>query len=296
MIAEKVTIRQIPDEYAESTGLAKYNRSRMPRCFDRLSPSLGQDGRFVTGLDELSMSITRIQDDKEREFKKEEIKHLRESLEKLTGNELGGTSEFWETFYIELKADNDLILNRSNPKDVIRYNVLVANNYAAPSKEEAGNPIYKDCKYFVFTAEKENKEKVGVRKLKDKARAELLKMSDDKDYMLLIGQFLDGKKYHEDLDADSLYSMLSDYIESNKEKAVDKFLKAVKKDKQEIQFKLVVDKAILSRIIKLNDGYYQRGQVTLGRTPAEVYMNLSTPEFSNEFLSIRDELQRSSVF
>jgi len=296
MIAEKVIIKQIPDEYAESTGLGKYNRSRMPRCFDRLSPSLGQDGRYVTGLDELSMSVAKIQDDKERDFKKKEIATLRENLERLTGQDLSGTSPYWETFFVELKADNDLILNRSNPKDVIRYHVLIANNYAAPSKDDAGNPIYKDCKYYVFTTEKENKEKVSVRKLKDKARSELFKMSEDKDYLLLIGQYLDGKKYHEDLDADSLYSMLSDYIESNKDKAVEKFLKAVKKDKQEIQFKTIIDKAIISRIIKFNDGYYQRGQVTLGRTPEEVFMNLSTPEFANEFLSIKDELQRPSTY
>ena len=178
MIAEKVIIKQIPDEYAESTGLGKYNRSRMPRCFDRLSPSLGQDGRYVTGLDELSMSVAKIQDDKERDFKKKEIATLRENLERLTGQDLSGTSPYWETFFVELKADNDLILNRSNPKDVIRYHVLIANNYAAPSKDDAGNPIYKDCKYYVFTTEKENKEKVSVRKLKNKARSELFKMSD----------------------------------------------------------------------------------------------------------------------
>jgi hypothetical protein len=295
MLAEKVIIRQIPDDYAEATGLAKYNRSRMPRCFDRFSPALGRDGRFITGLDELALSVTNIQDDELREKKKKEVKHLRESLERLTGENLDGTSSFWEQFSVEIRSDVELVLNRSNPRDVIKYNLLVSNNYAAPSKEETGNPIYKDCKYFVFTAERDNKEKVSVRKLKDKARAELLKIADKQEYMLMLGQFLEGKKYTKSLEPDTLYTMLSDFIESKKENAVEKFLEAVNKDKKEIQFKLVVDKAIQARLIKFNDGYYQRGQVTLGKTHQEVYLNLSTPEFATEFISLRDELQKSSL-
>jgi trehalose-6-phosphate synthase len=109
-----------------------------------------------------------------------------------------------------------------------------------------------------------------------------------------MGQFLEGPKYNKVLDADDLYSMLSDFIELNKDGAVERFLKACKKDKQELQYKIIIDKAIRSKVIKYKDKYYQRGQVTLGRSVDEVYTNLSTPEFAAEFLSIKEEIEERS--
>ena len=295
MLQEATTIiKQIPDDYAEATGLAKYNRSRMPKCIDRLSPAINSDGRFITGIDEESLEINLIQDSDEKTSRKKKIKALRESLEKQTGKDLTGVSKFWETYMVELKADNDLILNIANPTDVIKYNMLISNGYVAPSKDETGNPRYRDAKYYCFSTTVDNKEKVSARKIKDSARAELLKIADKKESLLLMGQFLEGPKYNKVLDVDDLYSMLSDFIELNKDGAVERFLKACKKDKQELQYKIIIDKAIRSKVIKYKDKYYQRGQVTLGRSVDEVYTNLSTPEFAAEFLSIKEEIEERS--
>lgn len=294
MYQDKVIIKQIPDEYAVGTGLAKYNRSRMPRCVDRLSPAQNIDGRFITGLDENALNINTIQNQEERDEKIKEIKSLRESLESQIGFDLSGTSDFWKTFSVDIDSDRDTILNRSNPMDVIRYHVLVSNGYAAPSKDEAGNPKYFNAKYFVFTAAVEDKEKVSVRKLKDKARSELLKLENKPETMLLIGQFLEGPRYNKAHEADTLYTMLSDYIEDTRSDAkdnVNNFLKVVGKDVAELQFKITIDKAIRAKVIKFKDKYYQRGQVTLGRTVNEVYSNLQSPEFAGEFASIQNEIE-----
>jgi hypothetical protein len=108
----------------------------MPKCIDRLSPAINSDGRFVTGIDEESLEINLIQDSDEKASRKKKVKVLRESLEKQTGKDLTGTSKFWETYMVELKSDNDLILNIANPTDVIKYNMLISNGYVAPSKQE----------------------------------------------------------------------------------------------------------------------------------------------------------------
>ena len=266
MLKEQVIIKQIPDDFATTTGLDKYQRSRMPGCFDRLYAGKGDDGRYATGIDENSLPILMISDKTERDRIQEDTKNLREKLEKLVGKDLSALSDFWKTFFVELSSDSDLILNRTNAYDVIKYHLLIANEYVAPSKEEAGDPRFRNCKYFAFSKENENKERVSMQKLRDKARSELLKISEDKDRMVLLGQFLEGMKYNSKAESDNLYAMLSDFIENRKEPDnIAKFMKAIKKPVDELVYKVIIDKAIRNKIIVWRDKYYQRGQVTLGK-------------------------------
>jgi hypothetical protein len=290
MFQDKTIIRQIPDDYAKVTGLDKYNRSRMPKTFDRLCPALNSDGRYITGFDEDSISVKLIGNLEERKDTFDKLKTIRETLEKETGLDLSGTSKYWEDYQIPLSADQDKILNGANPHDAIMYHVLVANAYVAPSKDISGSPKYANAKYYAFTVETENKDKVSARKLKDQAKAELFKIAEKKDSMIILGQYLEGPKYDSKVDVDTLYSMLGDYIDTNKENT-ERFLKAVKKDRGEMQFKIVVDKALRGKIIKFKDKYYQRGQVTLGKNIEELYKNLSSPEYAAEYESIKDELE-----
>lgn len=293
MYQEKVLIKQLVDDYNDSLGLSKYNRSRMPKCVERLVAAPNRDGRFITGIDEQSLEIHTIQNSEARLEKEKEVKALRESLERQTGYDLSATSDFWTTFSVDISSDADLTLNKSNPKDVIRYHLLIANNYVAPSKEEAGHPRYANAKYFAFTTEVENQDRVSTRKLKDKAKAALTKIEKKPETMALIGQYLEGNKYSNKLEPDVLYMMLSDFIEADKKgENVNKFLSVIEKDIVELQFKVTIDKAIRSKIIKFRDKYYQRGQVTLGKTVDEVYNTLQSPEFAAEFESIANELKK----
>lgn len=290
MIYDKVIIKQIPDDLAELTGLNKYNRSKMPKTGDFFQVAI-EGGRFVTGIDEDSLQVNRLPEH-EKEEKKKEIKALRESLESLTGKDLSATSSFWELFGISVSSDNDLILNKSNPMDIVRYHALIANGYAAPDKASASLPQYRNAKYFCFVEERANEEEVSTQMKRDRARSELLNLSDDSDKMVLVGQYLEGDKYKDGMSPKTLYKMLSDYINSvNEPDNLKRFVKAVGLPVEELQFKVLVDRAIKKRLIKFVDGLYQRGQVTLGKTPMDVYTNLKTPEYATELYSIRQELE-----
>jgi hypothetical protein len=293
MLFEKVTIKQVPDDFAVMFGLDKYNRSKMPQTFEFLQPARGADQRYITGIDEESIAIRQIQDSVRREQVATEIKALRESLEKLSGiADLSGTSTYWKTFGVKISADSDLVLVGTNPLDVIKYHVLVSNLYAAPNRIKASEPQYRHTKYYCLVSEVQDKEEVSTRKLRDRAKGQLIKISDDKDMMVMIGQFLEGDKYKAKMSEDTLYKMLSQYIEDpNEPDNVKRFTRATEADPEELQFKIAVDRAIKKRIIRFKDGYYQRGQVTLGRTPSDVLINLKKPDFATEFLSIRDELE-----
>lgn len=290
MIPEKVTLKQIPDSQAEGSGLAKYNRSRMPRTFDKLGPAKGEDNRYITGIDENSFAVNRITDEERREEIKTTLKSIRESLERTMNVDLSATSDYWKTYYVDLSSDHERVFNRSNPKDVIAYHVLIANCYAAPSEEAAGDPRYHSAKYFMHSEKKEKIKNVSNRKRKDKAKSYLLAMEEDKDRMLLIGKYLYGKRFTDKLDCDAMYEMFSDIFDKNLDNDIERFIKAYEKDYEELSYKVLIDRAITARIIKFTDGYYQRGQVTLGKSLDEVYVNLRLPEFSTEFMSIKEEL------
>lgn len=282
-----ILIRQIPDDYADATGLSKYNRSRMPGCKDIFSPAINDDGRFVTGIDEeaLGVDIT----------KKEEIKSLRTSLEKLTRKDLSGVSDFWRTFQVVIDSDKPKVFNSSNTMDKIALSVLIANKNVAPTKEDAFTPEYRDAQYYAYTEENENAEEVSIRKKRDQAVAELLKISDDKDKMLLYGQYLEGLKYNDALSANTLYKMLRAYIEDKDIKHSTNFLLATKKSVEELQIKNLIDRALKQRLInKVGNGrknqVFQYGQVTVGTTIEDVYTNLASPDFAPELMSIKKEL------
>lgn len=288
---DTVTVKQIPDDYAALMGLDKYNRSKMPKTFEYLQPGISPDGRYLTGFDEDSMAIRQLPDSKRKE-KYEKTKEFRESLQRLTGiPDLSGTSTYWETYGVKLSADSDLILNGQNPADLIKYCVLIANRFAAPDYNSSSQPEYNQTKFYLSTKEKVEAETVTAQKIKDNARSRLFEIAEDKERMVLIGQYLEGDVYKPNMSLNTLYKMLSDFIENMREvENRKKFVKAMDTPVEELQFKITVDRALKKKIIKNKDGYYQRGQVTLGRNPSEVLSNLRKPEFAHEFLSIKDEL------
>jgi hypothetical protein len=282
-----VLIRQIPDDYSDSTGLGKYNRSRMPGCKDVFQVALNVDGRYVTGIDEDGYSV--------KTEEREKIKSLRESLEKRIGKELKGNSIFWEEFRITIDADKPKLFNTDNPLDLIALKALIANRYVAPDKDSIGNPDYRDAQYYSYTEESEAVEEITTRKKRDRALSQLLGISDNKEKMLLYGQFLEGIKYNDKLGDSTLYKMLRAYIEDKEIKNSINFLEVINKPIEELQQKIIVDKALKQKLIsRVGIGnkkhVYQFGQITLGATIEEVYKNLSLPDFAPELLSIKNEL------
>lgn len=284
-----VQIKQIPDDYAESTGLAKYNRSRMPGCRDGFQASVNIDGRFVTGIDDEAYGVTRE--------KAEKLKEKRVNLEKLTGKKLDALSDYWETFLVEIYADSPKTYNLDNAVDYISYNLLIANRFVAPTKDDAFTAAYKDAQYYAFTEEGEADEELTVRKKRDKALSALLGISENKEKMLLYGQYLEGIKYSDKFSPDTLYKMLRTYIDDKDVKKSLNFLNALEISVEEMQQKIIVDRALKQRLIsKVGTGskkqVYQYGQVTLGSTLEEVYKNLSSPDFAPELMALQNELRK----
>jgi len=288
----KVTIKQIPNSNSSAVNLEKYGKSRFPNCIDTLEPYRFPDGRYLTGLDEHGMDVLLIQDLEKREEKIQEIKETLDFLKKvLPTTDLSPSSSFWENFRIKIDTNSDLVLTKAKVDDILKYHVLIANGYAAPSLEESSDPKYLQANYYLHVDEIEEVKNVSVRKMSDKAKAELSKIENNKDLMYLIGSYLEGTKYKRTMNANTLYINLSEFIEDKKNTDnVEKFLKAAKLPLEDLQFKVILETAIRKKIIKFKEGQYYRGAVNLGRNLLEVMANLKSPEYANEFIQIHEEV------
>ena len=287
----KVIIKQIPDSNPTAINLEKYNRSRFPNCSDVYCPALLPDGRYVTGLDPEGLDILTITDETERDAKIAEAELLVADLSKKLRKDLSPTSTFWDNFQVKINTNSDLVLSRINPLDVIKYHVLIANGYVAPSKEQAGDTRYLAASYYCHNDEVEASKNVSNRKLIDKAKAEITKIADNKEMLYIIGSYLEGTRYKKTMSPNTLYIMLSDYIEDKKNpENIQNFLNAAKLSVEDLQYKVTVETAIRKKIIKYKDGQYYRGGVNLGKNALEVYNNLKTPDYANEFIQIHEEV------
>lgn len=137
--------------------------------------------------------------------------------------------------------------------------------------------------------------KFQVVKKRDKAIGLLLIISENKDRMLLYGKYLEGLRYTDKLSTDTIYKMLRAYIEDKDIKNANRFIEVFQKPIEELQQKIIIDKAIKQRLIVKNGNgkkqIYQYGQVTLGTTIEDVYKNLMSPEFAPELIAISKDLK-----
>lgn len=286
-----VEVKQHADQSSASVGLDKYDRSKIPGTFEILQPAKGYDGRWLTGIDENSLAINSMRDQATKEKIKEEILAIRKDLESLLNIDLNATNDvFWSKYRVVLK--DNFSLNFSNAQDKLKYYVLIANQYAAPELDSVGNPEYINTKYYISRKEEEVRERVITAKGKDEARAKLFELSKNYDKFVLIAKFLLGsRRIKHGMDEGIIYEELSQYINDPKEKSnLGKFVDAVGKTVEDLQYKLTLDDAIRLGIIKVREGYYQRGNATYGRSLKEAIEYLSSVANSGEFSSLKEEV------
>lgn len=285
-----VEVKQSPDKSAQMLGLDKHGRSKFPGTFEILQAGRTPDGRWVTGIDEEALSINKIKDNELREQKKEEVKAIREGLEKVTGLDLKATSQFWATYYVKLSDKK--ALNFDNPLEKIQYYLLLANKFSAPEQEATVDPDYMHTKYYMHRNETEAVQKAVKSRDRDKAIVDLYALYNNPAKLTIVAKYIIGSKVKKDMSADAIYNMLRDELTKDKEgTVVRKFAEASGKTIEELQYKLVIDEALERHVIRLREGYYQRGNATYGKTMKETVAFLSSIEHSDEFASIKEEVE-----
>lgn len=291
---ELVTLKENANPMRFNLGLEAEGRSKFPNCFDIIQPAIGRDGRWITGLDEDARSIRMIQNSEEREAKREAIRNERLSLEDLTGYDLSGRSEFWNEFFVEINPKKPLDL--SIPLDRIKYKVILASKGAAPSLKETNNMDYLGTKYYISKKHEDVADKVSKQRIKAKADAAMLELLETPDKAVLIGKYL-GLPISTTTPPDNMFDIFKTYLDADdKLDSIKKFNQALGKSASELNIKLIFDDGYKLNVIRLRDGYYQRGNITYGKSIQEAITFLSDIKNQGELLSVQDEVENKRKF
>lgn len=296
-----IEIRQIPDGAAEQMGLGRYNRSKLPGTKQATQAGEGPDGRWITGIDELALSVKRIEDPDAQKKIVTELKKKRERLEKALGVSLDAspTNDFWATYLVDITGTQTI--DMANPKDELALSVLIANGTVAPNYEATSTPGYFNAKFYLHEEAEESRMQASKTKIIDRAKFELYKIVDnDKRVDILARYLLDKKKISRDMSPDTKYQLLSMYIteenKNNKISNAEKFINAITADQEELYTKIILDAGIAHGIIKFRNGLFQRGNATYGTTMADMLEFFAIDENELELVSIKTQLEKEFAF
>lgn len=131
--------------------------SRMPGTVVMKFPYKELNGKYRTGLDENATAIMRIPDLKDRDMEQKSIRETRERLEKVTGVNLGPTSDYYNynsknQHHVEAVKlqDGDNIFNLDDPWQEITYLWLKSHPTIASSLQGWEKGLFpSDTQFFV---------------------------------------------------------------------------------------------------------------------------------------------------
>jgi uncharacterized coiled-coil protein SlyX len=302
-----IAIRPYFDPIVDNMGLQKYGLSLFDGAFhEEQLACLEINGikRYLTGLNEFSPDIKDLPAE-EQEAKIKQIRIVIAQLEKeLAANVVDPKDEmFWNKLRL-LKPDNfdfwDKIKIRcgnepvylepdKDPYDLIRLYAIESGGFSiiAKSLEEARR-MSVPPKFYLDKLEETASIQTEVKKLRNKALAELQKLFDkNQNKLLYVAKVLDpnSAQYKKSTPNDIIYDNMDKYIngdlvEKDKRKTAQRFLDASGLDMESLKIRAMVkDSTYYKFIATKSDGfiYHMETGTMLGRTPSDIAEYLKNP-------------------
>jgi len=302
-----IAIRPYFDPIVDNMGLQKYGLSLFDGAFhEEQLACLEINGikRYLTGLNEFSPDIKDLPLE-EQEAKVKQIRIIIAQLEKeLAANVVDPKDDmFWNKLRL-LKPDNfdfwDKIKIRcgnepvylepdKDPYDLIRLYAIEAGGFSiiAKSLEEARR-MSVPPKFYLDKLEETASIQTEVKKLRNKALAELQKLFDkNQNKLLYVAKVLDpnSAQYRKSTPNDVIYDNMDKYIngdlvEKDKRKTAQRFMDAATMDMESLKIRAMVkDSTYYKFIATKSDGfiYHMETGTMLGRTPSDIAEYLRNP-------------------
>lgn len=302
-----IAIRPYFDPMVDNMGLQKYGLSLFDGAFHEESIAcLEINGikRYLTGLNEFAPDVKELELE-EQEAKVKQIREVVAQLEKeLAANVIKAddpdfwnkvkllrpdNNEFWDRIKIRCGNDPVYLEPSKDPYDLIRLYAIEAGGFSivAKSLEEARRmPV--PPKFYLDKLEETASIQTEVKKIRNKALAELQKLYDkNQNKLLYIAKVLDpnSAQYKKSTPNDVIYDNMDKYIngdlvDKDKRKTGQKFLDAAGLDMETLKIRAIVkDSAYFKFISTKADGfiYHMKTGTMMGRTPSDVAEYLKNP-------------------
>jgi hypothetical protein len=305
--AGKIAVRPFFDKSVSNMGLEKYGLSLFDGVFhEEQLACLEINGvkRYITGLNEFAPEVKLLPED-EREAKAREIRKVVSQLEKeLASNVVDpedkdfwnkiqllkpSNSEFWDKIIVRCGNEPLYIEPDKDPYDLIKFYAINAGGFVIVAKsydDARKRPV--PPKFYLDVAEETVVIKTELKKMRNKALAELQKMYDkqaNKLFYVCKIVDVDSIQYKKNTPNDVMYDNMDRYIngetvERNKKLTAERFLEAAGHDLATLKLKAVAkDAAYYKYIVTKPDGfiYHLSSSTMLGRNLADVVEFMKNP-------------------
>jgi len=305
--SSSLTIRPFIDNTLDNMGLEKYQMVLFEGIFhEEQVICLENNGikRYITGLNEFAPEIKNLPED-EREAAIKDIRSTVAQLEKeLVANVLDvNDDQFWNKVKL-LRPDNDdfwgkIVMRFSNDPvyldpandayDLIKLRAIEHGGFSivAKSLEHARReaPRYK---FYLDRFEETASIKTELKKVKNKAFAELQKMFDkNTNKLFYVCKVIDANstQYKKSTPLDVMYDNMDKFIsgeteDRNKRLTAQKFLDICLLDMETLKLRAVIKDANFYKLIATRgDGniYHMKSGAMLGKNPSDILLYLKNP-------------------
>ena len=320
--SNKVSVKPFFDSGVSNMGLERYGMSLMDGVYhEEQLACLEINGirRYLTGLNEFAPEVKMLPDD-ERAGVIQEIRTTVAQLERELASNVVSTDdpEFWNKIKL-LRPDNHDFWSKitircgneplfldpvKDPYDLIKLRAIEAGGFSIVAKnlEDArSRPVAP--KFFLDKVENTASTTTELKKLRNKALAELQKLFDKTPQKLfLVAKVVDinSAQYKKSTPNDVIYDNMDKYIngesvERNKKKTAEQFLEAARLDAETLKIKALVKDATYYRFLATKpDGfiYHMATGTALGKTPVGVVEFLKNPLHQEVLVELMDKVEK----
>jgi uncharacterized coiled-coil protein SlyX len=317
-----IAIRPYFDPILENMGLQKYGLSLFDGAFhEEQLACLEINGikRYVTGLNEFAPDV-KLLSFEEQEAKIKQIRQIVCQLEKeLAANVLDPTDkdlwnkvkllkpdnfEFWDKIKIRCGNEPVFLEPDKDPYDLIRLYAIEAGGFSmiAKSLEEARRSSIPP-KFYLDRLEETASIQTEVKKLRNKALAELQKLFDkNQNKLFYIAKVLDpnSAQYKKTTPNDIIYDNMDKYIngdliEKDKRRTAQLFLDSTSLDMEALKIRAIVKDASYYKFVATKaDGfiYHLETSTMMGRNPADVAEFLKNPLNEEVLMNLTKKVEK----
>lgn len=305
--SSSLTIRPYIDNTNSNMGLEKYQMVLFEGIFhEEQIVCLENNGikRYVTGLNEFAPEVKNLPE-AEREAMVKDIRSTVAQLEKeLVANVIDvNDPDFWNKVKL-LRPDNDdfwgkismrfsnepVYLDPQNdPYDLIKLRAIEYGGFSIVAKSlEVARREAPKFKFYLDRFEETASIKTELKKLKNKAFAELQKLFDkNTNKLFYVCKVIDpnSTQYKKSTPVDVLYDNMDKYIsgetvDKDKRMTAQKFLDTCALDMETLKLRAVIKDANFYKLIATRgDGniYHMKSGSMLGKNPSDILLYLKNP-------------------
>ena len=317
-----IAIRPYFDPIVDNMGLQKYGLSLFDGAFhEETVACLEINGikRYLTGLNEFAPEVKNLPSE-EHEAKVKQIRIVVAQLEKeLAANVVDpedkefwnkikllrqDNSDFWDKIKIRCGNEPVHLEPNTDPYDLIRLLAIEAGGFSIVAKSlEEARTMAVPPKFYLDRLEESASLNTEVKKLRNKALAELQKLFDkNTNKLFYVAKVLDinGAQYKKTTPNDIIYDNMDKFIngelvDKNKKMTPQKFLDAANLDMEMLKVKAIAKESNYYKYIATKaDGfiYHMASTTMMGRNLLDVVEYLKNPLNEEILLDLTKKIEK----